>query len=202
MVNLREHFEVPFSMHWILDLQKYSVHVLELKPVQEETLLYFVKWEDVFAVLPTGCRKSLIFQLVSEHLHVHGQGFGHPKAAILVVVCPLTLSPLIDFHIQELKDHGIHVTACSLTDQDIPVCAINNISPNLYFRLIFDLFPDLFQIDLQKKKTCYNNYYSMSPVAMLFFSAEKEPALKPEMMVNTEGVKILEQNFRSNHVVE
>ena len=152
-MNLREHFEALFSMHWIPDLQKYSVRVLELKPVQEETLLYFIKWEDVFAVLPTGCRKSLIFQLVSGHLHVqylHGQGFGHPKAAILVVVCPL--SPLIDFRIQELKDHGI--TACSLTDQFILVCAIDNISHSLYFRLIFALFPDLFQIDLQEKKTC------------------------------------------------
>ena len=50
---------------------------------------------------------------VCEYLHDHG--FEYPKAAILVVVCPL--SSLIDSHIQELKDHGI--SACSLTDQDI-----------------------------------------------------------------------------------
>ena len=70
----------------------------------------------MFAVLPTGCRKSLIFQLVPkvcEYLHDHG--FEYPKAVILVVVCPL--SALIDSHIQELKDHGR--SACSLTDQDI-----------------------------------------------------------------------------------
>ena len=47
--------------------------------------------------------------------YLHDQGFEYPKAAILVVVCPL--STLIDSHIQELKDHGI--SACSLTDQDI-----------------------------------------------------------------------------------
>ena len=70
----------------------------------------------MFAVLPTGCGKSLIFQLVPkvcEYLHDHG--FEYPKAAILVVVCPL--SALIDSHIQELKDHGI--SACSLPDYDI-----------------------------------------------------------------------------------
>ena len=70
----------------------------------------------MFAVLPTGCGKSLIFQLVPkvcEYLHDHG--FEYPKAAILVVVCPLSV--LIDSHIQELQDHGI--SACSLTDHDI-----------------------------------------------------------------------------------
>ena len=89
--------------------------ILQL-PVQGEALLHFVKREDVFAVLPTGCGKSLIFQLVPKVCeYLHGHGFEYPKAAILVVVCPL--SALIDSHIQELKDHGI--SACSLTDQDI-----------------------------------------------------------------------------------
>ena len=61
--------------------------ILELKPVQEEALLHFVKREDVFAVLPTGCGKSLIFQLVPkvcEYLHDHD--FEYPKAVILDVV--------------------------------------------------------------------------------------------------------------------
>ena len=60
----------------------------------------------MFAVLPTGCRKSLIFQLVPKVcVYLLNQGFEYPKAAILVVVCPL--SALIDSHIQELKDYGI-----------------------------------------------------------------------------------------------
>ena len=92
--------------------------ILQLKPVQEEALLHFVKREDVFVVLLTGCGKSLIFQLAPEVCEcLHDQGFQYPKAAILVVICPL--SALIDSHIQELKDHGI--SACSLTDQDILV---------------------------------------------------------------------------------
>lgn len=66
--------------------------IFELKPVQEEALLHFVKREDVFAVLPTGCGKSLIFQLVPKVCeYLHDQGFQYPKAAILVVVCPLSL---------------------------------------------------------------------------------------------------------------
>ena len=47
--------------------------------------------------------------------YLHDQGFEYSKAAILVVAYPL--SALIDFHIQELKDHSI--SACSLIDLDI-----------------------------------------------------------------------------------
>ena len=46
--------------------------ILELKPVQEEALDHFIKREDVFAVLPTGCGKSLIFQrnLYRKSVHI------------------------------------------------------------------------------------------------------------------------------------
>ena len=60
-----------------------------LKPVQGEALLHFV---NVFAVLPTGCGKSFIFQLVPKVCKcLHDQGFEYPKAAILVVICPLSV---------------------------------------------------------------------------------------------------------------
>ena len=68
-------------------------NILELKPVQEEALLHFIKWKDVFAVLPTGCRESLIFQIVPRvcaYLHDLSRGFHYPKATVLVVVCSLT----------------------------------------------------------------------------------------------------------------
>ncbi|KAK2559458.1 ATP-dependent DNA helicase Q1 [Acropora cervicornis] len=91
--------------------------ILELRPVQEEALLHFIKREDVFAVLPTGCGKSLIFQLVPKVCsYLHHRGFSYPKAAILVIICPL--NALIDSHILELKEHGI--PACSLADDDLP----------------------------------------------------------------------------------
>ena len=67
----------------------------------------------MFAVLPTGCSKSLIFQLLPKVCsYLHDRGFSYPKAAIVVVICPL-----IDSHILELKEHGI--PACSLADDDL-----------------------------------------------------------------------------------
>ena len=65
-------------------------NILELKPVQE-ALVHFIKRKDVFAVLPTGCGKSLIFQIVLRVCtYLHDRGFNYPNAAVLVVVCPLT----------------------------------------------------------------------------------------------------------------
>ena len=70
----------------------------------------------MFAVLPTGSGKSLIFQLVPKVCsYLHDRGFSYPKAAIVVVFCPL--NALIDSHILELKEHGI--PACSLADDDL-----------------------------------------------------------------------------------
>ena len=80
-------------------------NILELKPVQEEALLHFIKRKDVFAVLPAGCGNSLIFQIVPRVCaYMHDREFNYPKAAVLVVVCPLTA--LIDAHIKELTDHA------------------------------------------------------------------------------------------------
>jgi len=76
-------------------------------------LFKFIQWNDVFSVLPTGCGKSFIFQLVPtvcSYLHYHG--FKYSKNATLVVVRPL--SALIESYIQELADHGI--VAFSLGD--------------------------------------------------------------------------------------
>ena len=46
---------------------------------------------------------------------MHDRGFSYPKAAIVVVLCPL--NALIDSHFLELKEHGI--PACSLADDDL-----------------------------------------------------------------------------------
>ena len=83
---------------------------------EKGALLHFIKREDVFAVLPTGCGKSLIFQLVPKvRSYLHDRGFSYPKAAIVVVICPFYA--LIDSHILELKEHVI--PACSLADDDL-----------------------------------------------------------------------------------
>ena len=98
-------FERPFRGAVQFALDSSFSDILELKPVQEEALLHFIKWKDVFAVLPTGSGKSLIFQIFPRVCaYLHDRRFNHAKAAVLVVVCPLTA--LIDAHTKELKDHA------------------------------------------------------------------------------------------------
>ena len=56
--------------------------IQNLKPVQEGALFKFIQRNDVFSVLPTGCGKSLIFQLVPIVCsYLHDQGFKYPLFA-------------------------------------------------------------------------------------------------------------------------
>ena len=65
-------------------------NVRQLKPVQEEALLQFIRRKDVFCVLPTGCGKSLIFQLIPlVCAYLHNEKFNYPEKPILLVICPL-----------------------------------------------------------------------------------------------------------------
>ena len=101
VANSSEPFVVQYNLRWIGVFS----NILELKPVQEEALLHFIKRKAVFAVLPTGCGKSLVFQIVPRVCaYLHDRGFNFPKAAVSVVVCSLTA--LIDAHIKEVKDHA------------------------------------------------------------------------------------------------
>ena len=55
-------------------------------------------------MLPTECGKSLIFQLAPKVCsYLHDRGFRYPKAATVVVICPL--NALIGSHIPELKEN-------------------------------------------------------------------------------------------------
>ena len=88
-------------------------NVRQLKPVQEEELLQFIRRKDVFCVLPTGCGKSLIFQMVPlVCAYLHNEKFNYPEKPILLVICPL--SALVESHIQELANYGI--LSCNLGD--------------------------------------------------------------------------------------
>ena len=91
-------------------------NVRQLKPVQEEALLQFIRRKDVFCVLPTGCGKSLIFQLVPlVCAYLHNEKFNYPEKPILLVICPL--SALVESHIQELANYGI--LSCYLWDDSL-----------------------------------------------------------------------------------
>ncbi len=87
-----------------------------LKPQQEEAIIKFMQRRDVFAVLPTGWGKSLIFQIVPalcSYFHEKGLPFAHQ--VIVLVVCPL--KSLVESHIKELDNLGIK--ACSLSGENI-----------------------------------------------------------------------------------
>jgi len=100
-----DEFERAFRGAFQYALDTGFTEILELKPGQEEALLYFVEREGVFAMLPTGCGKSLIFPFVLKVCeYLHDQGFEYPRAAILDVVCPL--SAPIDSHIQEPEERN------------------------------------------------------------------------------------------------
>ena len=49
VANSSEPFLVQYNLLWYSGFP----NILELKPVQEEALLHFIKRKDVFAVLPT-----------------------------------------------------------------------------------------------------------------------------------------------------
>ena len=108
-----EIFQGRFRSAVTLALNSKFPEISVLKPKQEEALFGFLQRKDVFAVLPTGCGKSLIFQLVPDVCSLlQLQGLDYPKNAILIVICPL--NALVDSHINELCERGI--SACSLTE--------------------------------------------------------------------------------------
>lgn len=106
----------------------YTLHsqfpnIEDMKLKQEEALYNYIKRKDVLAVLPTGCGKSLIFQMVPKICaYFHQCGFPYPMNAILIVICPL--NALIDSHLKELKKHGIK--GCSLNDGMYDITDLTN----------------------------------------------------------------------------
>ena len=88
----------------------------ELSNPQNEALFGILNREDVFAILPTGHGKSIIFQCLPDLCReLFLRGFPYPRNAIVVVVCPL--NSLVESHIRELHTRGI--TATSLTGDDV-----------------------------------------------------------------------------------
>ena len=61
--------------------------------------------KDVFAVLPTGFGKSVIFQVIPSICSMLAIcGLNYPEKPIIVLICPLV--SLINSHIQELRSRG------------------------------------------------------------------------------------------------
>ena len=73
---------------------------------QRKALLAVINRKDVFAILPTGHGKSIIFQLLPDVCkYLCLSGYSYPHHAIILVVCPL--KSLVDSHIRELRNRGI-----------------------------------------------------------------------------------------------
>ena len=82
---------------------------------QKKALLAVIHRKDVFARLPTGHGKSIIFQLLPDVCkYLYLSGYCYPHRAIILVVCPL--KSLVDSHIRELRNRGI--SAASLSGED------------------------------------------------------------------------------------
>ena len=75
---------------------------------QRKALVAVINRKDVFAILPTGHGKSIIFQLLPDVCK-------YPHHAIILVVCPL--KSLVDSHVYELRNCGI--SAASLRSEDV-----------------------------------------------------------------------------------
>ena len=93
---------------------------------QWKALLAVINHKDVFATLPTGHGKSIIFQLlpdVGKSLCL--SGYSYPHHAIILVVSPL--KSLVDSHLPELQNRSI--SAASLSSKDVDG---NNLLKGIY----------------------------------------------------------------------
>ena len=90
-----------------LVLQNRFADIEPLSDPQNEALFGILNLEDVFAILPTGHGKSIIFQCLPDLCReLFLRRFPYPSNAIVVVVCPLN-SALVMSHIRELRTRGI-----------------------------------------------------------------------------------------------
>ena len=87
-----------------------------LKKEQEEALKSLSSGEDVVGILPTGFRKSFIFQLLvllaGEKFHLQGKP---NRNATILVICPLR--SLIEDQLTVVQDLGI--SASSLPEASV-----------------------------------------------------------------------------------
>ena len=90
----------------LLVLQNRSPDIEQLSDPQNEALFGILNQEDVFAILPTGHGKSIIFQCLRDlYRELFLRRFPYRSNAIVVVVCPL--NSLVKSRIRELHTRGI-----------------------------------------------------------------------------------------------
>ena len=89
-------FEIACSIKSIL--QSDFDEIEHLKEGEVRCIVLYLLPKDVFAVLPTGFGKLIIFQMIPSVCSLlSARGFDYPKGAVLVIVCPLV--SLINSHV-------------------------------------------------------------------------------------------------------
>ena len=85
-----------------------------------KTFLPVINCKDVFAILPTGHRKSIIIiQLIPDVCkYLYLLSYSNPHHVIILVVCPL--KSLVDYRIHELQSRGI--SAANLSSEGVDEC--------------------------------------------------------------------------------
>ena len=71
--------------------------------------------EDVFAILPTGFWKSLIFQVFPQ---VMSPMNGEAGALFSIMVASLALEALMKFQVEQLNKIGVPATAIGIDEED------------------------------------------------------------------------------------
>ena len=93
-------FEIASALKSTVDSKFPEFDHLKLEQVLP--IVQFVMRKDVFAVLPTGFGKSVIFQVIPSICSMLApRGLDYPEKPIIVIICPLV--SLINSHIQELR---------------------------------------------------------------------------------------------------
>ena len=93
-------------------LEQRFPEIESLSDHQRKALFGVVRRQDVFAILPTGHGKSIIFQLLPDVCkELSLRGYAYPRHAIVLVVCPL--KSLVESHIRELEKRGLSATSLS-----------------------------------------------------------------------------------------
>ena len=92
------------------DIQALSKH-------QQSALWNFITGQDVFAILPTGSGKSLIFQMAPALIEqLNKKGYAVQSKPVIMIVCPL--NSLIDSHIRELSKRGFKATVLTKKEDE------------------------------------------------------------------------------------
>ena len=97
-------------------------HVERLRKEQEDCVTNLVNGKDVFAILPTGFGKSLIFQLFPRVMSAMNEK--DDAVSTIIVVSPLVA--IMKDQVDQLKKIGVSATAIGIDEDDMDQEAAKN----------------------------------------------------------------------------